>query len=98
MSNPSTPSDSPPPTPSILAWTLGFLLVGAAWGLTTPFIRRAALHFHPAPHASLERVDTSTKAGWVRGKVLRGFWIVVDLLRCPGYAVPLVVNLTGSVW
>ena len=21
-----------------------------------------------------------------------------DLLRCPGYAVPLLVNLTGSVW
>ncbi len=23
---------------------------------------------------------------------------MVDLLRCPGYAVPLGVNLTGSVW
>ncbi len=23
---------------------------------------------------------------------------MVDLLRCPAYAVPLVVNLTGSVW
>lgn len=25
-------------------------------------------------------------------------WTVVDLLRSPAYAVPLVVNLTGSVW
>lgn len=23
---------------------------------------------------------------------------VTDLLRCPAYAVPLLVNLTGSVW
>ena len=23
---------------------------------------------------------------------------MVDLLRSPGYAVPLLVNLTGSVW
>lgn len=23
---------------------------------------------------------------------------VLDLLRSPGYAVPLVINLTGSVW
>ena len=23
---------------------------------------------------------------------------MLDLLRSPGYAVPLVINLTGSVW
>lgn len=45
-----------PPTPSIFRYTLGFLLVGMAWGLTTPFIRRAALDFHPPPHASLTRL------------------------------------------
>ena len=27
-----------------------------------------------------------------------GVYTVVDLLRRPGYAVPLLVNLTGSVW
>ncbi|KAM0798990.1 hypothetical protein BDR22DRAFT_857389 [Usnea florida] len=97
MSTPSTPSP-PPSSPSILNWTLGFLLVGIAWGLTTPFIRRAALHFHPAPHPSLERIDTSTKTGWVKWRVLKAVWTVVDLLRSPAYAVPLVVNLTGSVW
>ncbi|KAK4908777.1 hypothetical protein LTR28_000264, partial [Elasticomyces elasticus] len=30
-------------SPSIFRWRLGFLLVGAAWGLTTPFMRKAAL-------------------------------------------------------
>ena len=25
------------PAPSLLQWTLGFLIVGMAWGLTTPF-------------------------------------------------------------
>lgn len=29
--------------PSIFRWTLGFLMVGACWGLTTPFMRRAAM-------------------------------------------------------
>lgn len=100
---PSTMSDTSPTTPpasspSILNWTLGFLLVGLAWGLTTPFIRRAALNFHPPSHPSLERIDTTTKAGWVRWRILKAVWTVVDLLRSPAYAVPLVVNLTGSVW
>lgn len=30
--------------------------------------------------------------------MLKAIWTVVDLLRSPAYAVPLVVNLTGSVW
>ncbi|KAL9071551.1 MAG: hypothetical protein Q9161_004118 [Pseudevernia consocians] len=89
---------APLSSPSILNWTLGFLLVGLAWGLTTPFIRRAALNFHPPPHPSLERIDTGTKAGWAKWRILKAMWTVVDLLRSPAYAVPLVVNLTGSVW
>ncbi|KAK3173232.1 hypothetical protein OEA41_006561 [Lepraria neglecta] len=94
----STDTESPPPSPSILNWTLGFLLVGLAWGLTTPFIRRAAVNFHPSPHASLDRIDTRTKTGWVKYKVVKAVFTVLDLLRSPGYAVPLVINLTGSVW
>jgi hypothetical protein len=31
------------PPPSLFRWVLGFLLVGACWGLTTPFMRRAAM-------------------------------------------------------
>ena len=30
--------------------------------------------------------------------MLKGFFTVMDLLRSPSYAVPLVINLTGSVW
>ena len=84
----------PPISPSIFRWTLGFLLVGMAWGLTTPFIRRAAVNFHPSPHASLD----SPKNSWLWRKILGGFWALADLLRSPAYAIPLVVNLTGSVW
>ena len=92
---------SPSPSaasPSILNWTLGFLLVGLAWGLTTPFIRRAAINFHPAPHPSLERIDTYTKYGWAKHRVWKAVFTVLDLLRSPAYALPLVINLTGSVW
>lgn len=102
-------SDSPPPalleddppssSPSILNWTLGFLLVGIAWGLTTPFIRRAAVNFHPPPHGSLNSIDPNKSISeWVKYNVLKAFWTVVDLLRSPAYALPLVINLTGSVW
>lgn len=34
----------------------------------------------------------------VRKRVYAAFFAVVDLLRNPRYAVPLVLNLTGSVW
>ena len=34
----------------------------------------------------------------MKWRILKAIWTVVDLLRSPAYAVPLVVNLTGSVW
>jgi hypothetical protein len=44
----STMDPNPPladdPQPSIFRWILGFLMVGACWGLTTPFMRRAAMY------------------------------------------------------
>ncbi|MCJ1310051.1 hypothetical protein MMC25_003712 [Agyrium rufum] len=90
-----TPLPDPTNTsPSIFRWTLGFILVGMAWGLTTPFIRRGAVNFHPSPHAALE----DPKASWLKKKILTGLFTVLDLLRSPGYAVPLAINLTGSVW
>lgn len=82
------------PSPSIIRWTLGFLLVGMAWGLTTPFIRRAALHFQPSPHPSLDNPSNS----WLKKKILKGIFTVIDLLKSPAYALPLVINLTGSIW
>ena len=69
-------------------------MVGMAWGFTTPFIRRAALNFHPSPHYSIE--DPANR--WLKRKALKLFWTVLDLLRNPSYAVPLVVNVTGSIW
>lgn len=94
------PPDDPAtlPSPSVLNWTLGFLLVGLAWGLTTPFIRRAAVNFYPPAHVWVEKIDEGKWSGWGRKRVLGGMMGVVDLLRCPAYAVPLVINLTGSVW
>lgn len=71
-------------------------MVGLAWGLTTPFIRRAAKDHSPPPHPLLEREDV--RNSWVRSRVYGAVFAVVDLLRNPRYAVPLVLNLTGSVW
>lgn len=153
----------PEPAPSVFSYVLSFLLVGVAWGFTTPFIRRAAADFnarqekqtasaetrgrsHSLTQSGLEgteeeqellpqdedegvrrrsgsrqRLDDSATRGaetegdeddipapawkresggqsWVRTKIVSLFWTVVNLLRTPAYAVPLVINLTGSVW
>ncbi|KAK5166381.1 hypothetical protein LTR04_000641 [Oleoguttula sp. CCFEE 6159] len=85
---------SPPPSPSIFRWTLGFLLIGAAWGLTTPFMRRAAMKSTPIAHPAVTDANNS----WAKRKMLGLFWAVVDLLRTPSYAIPLLLNVTGSVW
>ena len=101
MSSPIPPAlnEDDPPAPSILNWTLGFLLVGIAWGLTTPFIRRAAVNFNPPPHAFLDSIDPNkSRYQRIKYKIAKAMWTVVDLLRSPAYAVPLVINLTGSVW
>lgn len=92
----SSAESSEPPPPGPLNYILGFLLVGIAWGLTTPFIRRAARTHNPPAHAFLD--TPGVKSSWVKSKVYGAFFAVVDLLRNPAYAVPLVINLTGSVW
>ncbi|KAI2630061.1 integral membrane protein [Xylaria nigripes] len=89
-------SVAPPPQPPTINYVAGFLLVGLAWGLTTPFIRRAAKTHKPPAHPLLTRDDV--KASWLRSKLYGVFFAVVDLLRNPRYAIPLVINLTGSVW
>ncbi|KGO66422.1 Uncharacterized protein family UPF0546 [Penicillium italicum] len=189
------------PEPSVFNYVLSFLLVGVAWGFTTPFIRRAAADFNArqekkanesnssgrgrgrtpdSPEAGftdeveeqellsreedrdsgdeegVRRRSTSSsdvnrkpktadadigldggiagqsggtrstpedredgadeedqddhrptmawrhgapvKQSWLRAKVVTIFWTVVNLLRTPAYAIPLVINLTGSIW
>lgn len=82
--------------PPVFNYVLSFILVGLAWGLTTPFIRQAARTHSPPPHPVLD--SPRVKASWLRAKLYGAFFAAVDLLRNPRYAVPLLLNLTGSVW
>ncbi|KAJ9141766.1 Integral membrane protein [Pleurostoma richardsiae] len=93
---PPTDAGSPARQPGALNYVVGFLLVGLAWGFTTPFIRRAAREHHPPPHPVLE--SAAVTRSWLKTRAYRAFFAVVDLLRNPRYAVPLLINLTGSVW
>ncbi|DAA73769.1 TPA_exp: hypothetical protein A8136_3972 [Trichophyton benhamiae CBS 112371] len=100
--------DTPPPTeqPGVLNYLLSFLLVGLAWGFTTPFIRRAAVDFNARNEAKQNVNQPDTRHGgqsflsvpWIKEKIVSVFWTVVNLLRTPAYSVPLLINLTGSVW
>ncbi|KAI9369238.1 hypothetical protein BJX61DRAFT_536604 [Aspergillus egyptiacus] len=136
-------SDRPP----IFNYVLSFLLVGVAWGFTTPFIKKAAVDFKarqeqlqqeqsptelqprrstnderngneadsesdedqplPPPSNSAETTATprpawmdnsGSSSSWLKAKIISVFWTVVNLLRTPAYSVPLVINLTGSIW
>lgn len=91
------PDASPPADttqPSIFRWILGFLLVGACWGLTTPFMRRAALSYTAPTRAAL----SDPRNSWLKKKVLGIWYAVIGVLSRPAYAVPLLLNVTGSVW
>lgn len=91
------PETSPPsPHPPAINYVVGFLMVGLAWGLTTPFIRRAAREHRPPAHPVLE--SEAVRSSRLRSRAYGAFFAVVDLLRNPRYAVPLLLNLTGSVW
>ncbi|TGZ85686.1 hypothetical protein EX30DRAFT_338017 [Ascodesmis nigricans] len=83
-----------PQDPGVFRWIIGFLLVGAAWGITNPFIRKAAVNYSPPQRAFL----TDPAVPKVKKLLLKVFYAAFDLLRTPSYAVPLVINLTGSVW
>ncbi|KAJ5909884.1 hypothetical protein N7504_004527 [Penicillium tannophilum] len=159
------------PAPSVFSYVLSFLLVGVAWGFTTPFIRRAAADFNARQERQASGPDTTrgrsrsqgegeeeqellateeqgqnegvrrrsgsqqraeeegdgsaaqlnaelegeadidnapgpvpvwkrrTSSGsWVKRKIVSIFWTVINLLRTPAYSIPLVINLTGSIW
>ncbi|CRG91102.1 hypothetical protein PISL3812_08150 [Talaromyces islandicus] len=90
-----TDTPLPEPAPSAFNYILSFLLVGIAWGFTTPFIRRAAVDFNKRQ----DQTSTSQQEKQTIGSRMASlFWTVVNLLRTPAYAIPLVLNLTGSVW
>ncbi|KAK5722166.1 hypothetical protein LTR17_014358 [Elasticomyces elasticus] len=92
-------SDTPPapPMPPIWRWLLGFLIVGACWGLTTPFMRRAAIARDRAPQ-TVRPVTTDPNVPWLKRKALGIIYAVIDLLKNPAYAIPLLLNITGSIW
>ena len=96
----NTMSDTPEPIPAdadhIVRYIFAFILVGVAWGFTTPFIRAAARTHSPPAHAILD--SAAVNNSWFKSKVYGAFFGVVDLLRNPKYAIPLVINLTGSIW
>lgn len=92
--DPNPPSAAPEPSPSIIRWVLGFLLVGACWGLTTPFMRKAALGYTAPDRPAL----SDPRNSWTKRKVLGIWYAVTGVLSRPAYAVPLLLNVTGSVW
>ena len=94
--SPLTFPDPVESNPSPIRYILSFILVSLAWGFTTPFIRRGAMTYKPSA-AHLAAME-NPNLGFVGRKVRKGFWTVVDLLRNPKYALPLLCNVTGSVW
>ncbi|OAP65634.1 hypothetical protein AYL99_01606 [Fonsecaea erecta] len=90
----SSADGSAPPTPSPFNYILSFLLVGICWGFTTPFIRKAAVNYTAPSHPSI----TDSSRSWISRQVAKAFFTVVGLLKTPTYAVPLLLNLTGSIW
>lgn len=90
----TAPSD---PKPSPFNYILSFILVGLAWGFTTPFIRRAAVDFNKRQETATAGKPAAT-AITLRARIKRLITTVVNLLRTPAYLIPLVLNLTGSMW
>ena len=83
--------------PSPFNYILSFLLVGIAWGFTTPFIRRAAVKYKsPTPETHPSLFDE--RRSWISRKFWTVFYSIIGLLRSPSYAIPLLCNLTGSAW
>ena len=78
--------------PSLARYVIGFLAVGMAWGLTTPFMRAAALKHSPKTRPESEDLEISQ----AKRKLLELWYAVSDLVQRPAYTVPLLLNLSGS--
>ena len=95
MSSPDASApDTPISAPSAFNYVLSFLLVGMCWGFTTPFIRRAAVNYSAPTNPSI----TDPSRSWLSRQIAKAFFTVIGLVKKPGYAIPLVANLTGSIW
>lgn len=60
-------------------------------------MRRAAVSRDQKPQAERPYLSDPNVA-WVKRKVLEIVYEVLDLLKNPAYAIPLLLNVTGSVW
>lgn len=69
-------------------------MVGACWGLTTPFMRKAAIGYTPPQRTSLG----DPRSSWIKRKVQEIGYAVIGIVSRPAYAIPLLLNITGSVW
>jgi hypothetical protein len=94
MSPPSMLTSASDPTPSPFNYVLSFLIVGLCWGFTTPFIRKAAITYQTPSNPSITDLN---KPRLLR-QIAKIFFSIIGLLRSPRYAIPLVLNLTGSIW
>ena len=57
-------------------------------------MRRAAIGYTAPERPSL----TDPNNSWLKRKVLGIWYAVIGVLSRPAYAVPLLLNVTGSVW
>ncbi|RDA92545.1 hypothetical protein CP533_4174 [Ophiocordyceps camponoti-saundersi (nom. inval.)] len=97
-----TNASPPPPPPPAINYVLSFVLVGLAWGLTTPFIRRAArrrqLRQRPDSSSVAGAEDEPAPSPSVKKRLVSACVSVYDFVRDPSYSLPLLLNLSGSVW
>lgn len=57
-------------------------------------MRKAAMNYTPPARPSLTNPNNS----WIKRKALGIYYAVIGVLSRPAYAVPLLLNVTGSVW
>jgi Putative transmembrane family 234 len=79
--------------PGLVQYVIGYLLVGIAWGFTTPFMRRAAKNQKPQAKES----PRTQQLSWAKRIFLSAWYSIVNLIKQPAYTIPLLINLSGSV-
>lgn len=84
-------------SPPTWRWLAGFLAVGVCWGFTTPFVRKAAISRNRRTRAHT-LAEINHEARWFKVKAFELIDNAIDLLKSPAYAIPLLLNVTGSVW